>query len=346
MRRRLSILTLLAVLITGASGAFAQKIAAPFPDGAEMEAVAPRKVAFPTSNPYILNDVGDPDVPAEEAVATFYRAQPVGPAPDGAKRPAVLLLHGAGGVQSAREHRYGREFAAMGVHALVVDAFAARRDMASGFTNRLINITEAMLIADAYAGLDWLTARPDIDPARIAFIGFSYGGMASLYAAHELVTGRYRPNGETRFAAHVAFYAPCIARFEDARSNGAPVLMLWGTADNIVDGARCRENADALRAGGGTVETVEFEGAAHTWDGGYLAGWRAPRGLRNCDLTVTDSGAVRDSTYFIPLLDSITRKAILGLCADTEGYLIKADPAIRARSNAILASFLAPILTP
>jgi len=332
----------------------AQNLRAPFPDATETADIAAERIAFPTANPFTLGDVGNGDVPEEEAVAYFYRARATTAQNTGqdtgqdtaARHPAVVLLHGAGGVRGAREHRYGREFAAMGIHAVVVDAFGARRDLARSFTNRLIHITEAMLIHDAFAALDWLAARSDVDPERVAFIGFSYGGMASLYAAHEQVTDTYRDPDEPRFAAHVAYYAPCIARFEDTRANGAPLLMMWGTGDEIVDGDRCRENIEALRAGGGRVETAVFDGAAHNWDGGFAGGWRAPRGLRHCDLTVSESGQVRDTTYFIPLLDTITRKAILGLCADTEGYLIKANPAVRERSNAILAAFLAPILTP
>jgi dienelactone hydrolase len=73
------------------------------------------------------------------------------------------MLHGAGGVLGAREHTYGSQLAAMGAAALVIDTFAARRNRAAGFTERLLEITESMAIADAYAGLRWLAQRPEID---------------------------------------------------------------------------------------------------------------------------------------------------------------------------------------
>jgi hypothetical protein len=38
----------------------------------------------------------------------------------------------------------------MGIAVLVLDAFAPRRDMARGFVERVLNITESMLLADAY----------------------------------------------------------------------------------------------------------------------------------------------------------------------------------------------------
>ena len=98
--------------------------------------------------------------------------------------PAVILLHGASGVRGAREQTYGRQLAAMGIAALVIDAFAPRRDMGRGFVERILNITETMLIADAYAGLRYLAARPEIDGERVVMMGFSYGGMASVVSAY------------------------------------------------------------------------------------------------------------------------------------------------------------------
>ena len=118
--------------------------------------------------------------------------------------------------------------------------FGARADMARGFTERLIQITETMLIADVYAALRYLDGLPEVDGDRVALIGFSYGGMAATYAAHAQVAERFAPNG-ARFAGHVAFYAPCVAQFDDGRSTGAPVLFLIGDGDAIVDQARCAE---------------------------------------------------------------------------------------------------------
>src|SRR3546814_5509160 len=74
--------------------------------------------------------------------------------------------------------------AAQGVAALAVDVFAPRRERASGFINRLLEITEAMFLADAYAALDYLATRPEIDAGRVALVGFSYGGMVATYAAY------------------------------------------------------------------------------------------------------------------------------------------------------------------
>ena len=116
----------------------------------------------------------------------------------------------------------------MGVAGVVIDVFGARRDLGTGFVDRLLNVTEAAVLADAFAVLAWLDAMPEIDGKRVVLWGFSYGGMASLYAAQEQVAETFLPGG-TRFMAHIAYYAPCIARFEDTRATGAKTRCMTPT---------------------------------------------------------------------------------------------------------------------
>jgi dienelactone hydrolase len=255
--------------------------------------------------------------------------------------PAVVLLHGAGGVGRARELRYARQFAAQGVAAAVIDVFAPRGG--GGFVERLMKTTEAMALADAFATLEWLDGRADIDASRVALIGFSYGGMSAVYAAYAQVVETY---GATRpFAAHVAFYGPCIARFENPETTGAPVMMLWGGRDAIMDGAACRTLAEDLRRGGSRVTIETYEEAMHRWDGGSRR-WRAPAHIADCRFRVAEDGTVRDARTGLVMTGPALRATILAFCADRDGYLIGADEAIRTRSNAALARFLNPVLFP
>lgn len=295
------------------------------------------QVSFDSADPFTLRHVGT--APRREVSARLFlpedTEEPV---------PAVVLLHGAGGVMGARELTYARQFADMGVAALVLDAFGNRREMATGFIQRLMEITEAMLLADAYAGLAYLDERPEVDGERVALIGFSYGGMATIFAAYEQVAEIYSPEGQ-RFAGHAAFYGPCIASFRDNRSTGAPLLMLIGSEDEITDPARCAAVAEELRDGGAEVEMIVYEGAYHQWDGARPGPRRTGRNLAPCELTVTASGRVRDGRTFIPMADPLTRRLILGLCAGSEGYLMGRDEAVRARSNADLGRFLAEVFS-
>jgi len=331
---------LLGALLAGllpAAALAAPDLVLPWPEAGSGAAVAGQRVSFASHSPFSLADVGDPEAaPTTQAAATLFLPPAASAA---APVPAVVILHGASGVQSVRELTYGRQFAAQGVAALVVDVFAARRERATGFVNRLLEITEAMFLADAYAGLDYLAARPEIDGDRIALIGFSYGGMVTTYAAYEQVAARYAPGGP-RFAAHVAFYAPCIAEFEDSRATGAPLLMLYGGRDAIVDPERCARVARQLEDGGGAVEAVVYPEAVHQWDGRFASEREIGRNLAPCWFYVERDGTVRDKWLWLPMTTVFYRKVILGLCVAGEGYLIGRNDEIRARSNRDMGQFL------
>lgn len=320
-----------------ARSAEAALLQAPWPQVPSASRLDGEEVRLASADPFALTDVGS--APERTVVARLYL--PEGAAFD-AQVPAVVLLHGAGGVLPARELTYARQFAEMGVAALVLDAFGNRRDLATGFIERLLSITEAMLLADAFAGLRFLDGLPEVDGGRVALVGFSYGAMAATFAAYEQVAETYAPGGE-RFAGHAAFYGPCIARFRDNRATGAPLLMLIGSEDEITDPARCAEVAEELRDGGTEVELIRYEGAYHQWDGGRSGPRRSGRNLADCDLTVTRAGTVRDSFTRLPMGTPLMRRAILGLCAASEGYLIGSDDAVRARSNADLGRFLGSV---
>jgi dienelactone hydrolase len=317
----------------------ARAVVESWPDPDRLTGVTGESVSFPSFSPFTPADMADPEarVPTP-SVATYFK-----PRLASAKAPAVVLLHGSSGVQGARELTYARQFAAMGIGALVVDAFAARRERGTGFIDRLLNITESMMLADAYAGLGWLAARPEIDAQRVAVVGFSYGALVSILAAQEQVARLFSPDG-LRFAGHAAYYAPCIAAFDEPAATGRPVLILAGDKDEIVSPARCDSAAAALRAGGAEVEVIRYPDAYHQWDGAWPGPRRIGRTLDGCRLRVRADGTVHDRNTLLPMIDSFTRKIILGLCSDSSGYLIGRDDTVRARSNADLGRFLARVL--
>ena len=177
--------------------------------------------------------------------------------------------------------------------------------------------------------------------------GFSYGAMATMYALYAQVADKLGPplaNGERlRFAGHAAFYGPCIARFDDSRTTGAPLLMLIGGRDAITDQRRCAEIAADLRAGGSRVETHRLSRAVHQWDGAF-----APRLIgRNLRGLLAPGRARRHDPrhpYRPRDVGPFTRKIILGLCTLVAGpYPIGRDDRVRAQASADYGRFLAGI---
>lgn len=338
---RILVPLLLATFLATSAAAAVNDLTKPWPNGGALNGVG-QSVTFPSESPFGLSRGEDgAEPPAATAQGTLFL-------PPGASKetpvPAVIMLHGSAGVLSAREMNYGRQLAAMGIAALVVDSFAARRHLGVGFLDRLMNITEAMLIADAYAGLRYLKERGEVDPAKVVLAGFSYGGMATTYALYDQVARRFAPEGP-RFAGHVAFYGPCIVRFSNSKTTGAPLLMLYGTGDAIVDAGRCAEVQGDLEKGGSRVERIAYDGAYHQWDGGRGGPRKIGRNLAPCQFRVLESGVVLEARTYLPMTNPFSRKVMLGLCSDGEGYMIGADEEVRAKSNADFGRFLADVFS-
>lgn len=102
---------------------------------------------------------------------------------DGGRKAGIVNMHGAPG--SARQTAAGSmALARRGAVVVAIDAPFARR------TGDMVTFTEAdsadqvQLIVDLQRAVDLLLARPDVDPARIAFVGGSYGGaVGTMFAA-------------------------------------------------------------------------------------------------------------------------------------------------------------------
>ena len=339
MRREwLAAIVVLALSIAAGQGRADPGLTGEWPEPSSIAQVTQQAITFPSWSPFLLEDAVHEGVDPTTAYGTLFL--PPGQHPPRSV-PAVVMLHGSGGVLAARELTYGKQLAAMGVVALAVDAFGARRDRGTGFTQRLLNITETMLIADAYAALDYLATRPEMDPDRVVLIGFSYGAMATMYALNAQVAERLGPSGR-RFAGHVAFYGPCVTRFADRRTTGAPLLLLYGDGDQIIDRQRCDEAAADFRAGGSEVETIVYPGAVHQWDGSF-ARRLIGRNLAGCDYEVEEDGTVKDRNSGFVVSGPLMRKLTLALCVEDRPYPIGRDDEVRRKSNRDLGRFLARV---
>lgn len=123
------------------------------------------------------------DVPGGPVVGTLEL--PDGPGPF----PAALLLHGFAGdrdempIEGTDEgvlSRTARRLAEGGVASLRIDF---RGSGESGGAWR--DTTFSGQTADAVAAIDWLRAQPEADPAKVALLGWSQGGLVAAHAAME-----------------------------------------------------------------------------------------------------------------------------------------------------------------
>ncbi len=319
-----------------AAAAAAASLDVPWPDPDTVHDVTPRQITLSSSDPFTPADIGQARRRSVRAVLYL----PPGASPLH-RAPAVVLLHGSVGDTEERGYRYGLPLAELGVAVLVVETYASRADLATSFIGRALHITETMFDADAYAGLAALAARPDIDAAHVALLGFSYGGMATTYALYDAVADRLAPIGP-RFIAHIAYYTPCIARFADSRTTGAPLLMLYGGRDQLIHPDRCAEIAHDLRGGGSAVTIIDYPEAVHQWDG-ELAPRLIGRHLADCRFRVDRHGMVHDAGSGVAMNNWFTRGLVLALCTGDRPWPIGRDDAVTAQSNRDLLRFLTSV---
>ncbi|MBW2410223.1 MAG: dienelactone hydrolase family protein [Deltaproteobacteria bacterium] len=177
------------------------------------------------------------------------------------KVPAVIILHGVGGVDD-----FYFEMAdilnEMGIAAFVVDSFENRGILQGLEILKKLFHSYSVRIADAYAALKLLSTHPKIDKDRIAVMGFSHGARVALFVASENIRNFFSKE-ELQFAASIAYYPGCFPQFEDITFTKAPILMLLAERDNICPVSACLDYARRMQESGVDVKTVVYKGAHH-----------------------------------------------------------------------------------
>jgi dienelactone hydrolase len=179
------------------------------------------------------------------------------------RSPAVVLVHGSGGV-SPREDRWADELRRAGMGTFVLDSFTGR---SIGSTNQdQSQLNSLAMIGDAYRALELLATHPRIDPARIAVMGGSKGGGVALYSALNRFQRLHGPAGVS-FSHHIAFYPPCYFGYiGDLKVTDRPIRIFQGTADDLARIEPCRSYVERLRGAGADAQITAYDGAHHGFD--------------------------------------------------------------------------------
>jgi dienelactone hydrolase len=179
--------------------------------------------------------------------------------PDGAGPfPAVVGLHGCGGMHDTTKQRLVDALVARGYVILFVDSYATRGiDHACTSTAFTTFLTRR---PDAYGALVYLARQPFVDPHRVAAVGFSAGGRVTLSVAEPNSFELFVPPSTLRYRAAVAFNPPCKAA--GARP-GIPTLVLIGALDDWTPAADCSNRIASWGNDGPPVELVVYPGAHH-----------------------------------------------------------------------------------
>jgi len=201
----------------------------------------------------------------------------------GKRIPAVVALHGCGGmysiVKSRRDelsirHRTMAELlTGEGYAVLFPDSFRSRgREEICKEVNAQRTLTVARRRLDALGALAYLQERADIAADRIAALGWSHGGSTVLFSdnARAPVVQRFREGDAAPFfRAAIAFYPGCYesANAKEGYAPGAPLLLLIGGSDDWTSPRPCIALAERLKRAGLSVEIVVYPDTYHGFDG-------------------------------------------------------------------------------
>jgi len=175
-------------------------------------------------------------------------------APGDAKRPAALLLHGAGGFDRriADYNRYGSALANQGIDAYLVYYYNDADELGisrSGdvFTERYADW--AKLVDDL---ADHLIAQPQSN-GKVGLVGFSNGGILATGAS----------TLDPKINAAVIYYGTEPWPLKQRAKRFPPLLVLHGDADQVIPVLAGHQLAALAQDVGAKVDLVIYPGEGH-----------------------------------------------------------------------------------
>ena len=237
---------------------------------------------------------------------------------DSRRLPAVIALHGCGGMYSTAKSRrdalsirhqmMADMLVAEGYAVLFPDSFRSRGfEEICTIESKKRTINQKHRLQDAQGALAWLQRRDDILSERVAILGWSHGGstvLATLNAKQSAVAGwQNREPPTPYFRVGVAFYPGCNDSLQ--RRGGyilsAPIMFFIGGSDDWTAPGPCVDLAAKLSAAGEDATITVYPDTYHGFDGHSNQPRRhleVPNGVNpGMGVTVATNPAAREDAY-------------------------------------------------
>jgi dienelactone hydrolase len=267
------------------------------------------KIYFESSNPYSYNHIVDGTHNDEKA--TVYGVLKI-PETKGPKVGAIVFVHGSGGWRKKHE-RWLKLFNDMGMATFRLDGFKPRK--VSSTVGSQIDVTSAMLTADAYNALNLLSTHPRIDKERIGIMGCSKGGAVAMVSAWEPVR-KAMTKHDLKFALHIAMYPFCYG-FERIQMTGAPILTLIGEKDDWTPAEPCIDCTEALKGAGYDANIIVYPNTYHSFDSNtditYLYSALC---MNKCRAIIQSNGLAIEMVSGLPMDNPTQLKKVWETCAE------------------------------
>lgn len=184
------------------------------------------------------------------------------PAGDG-KFPALLMLHGHGGVLPARCYGPAMDsFTNWGYVTLLIDS-ESQTDQAG---TQLTEYTTTEQAHHTRAAAAFLALLPNVSAARIGLVGWSTGGLSAIKA---IASPELQERSDAPIRAAVGIYPICPTN--NARLH-APLLILIGGKDTVTPASSCQRLKDAVLTD--NLELVIYPNAGHGFDAPSFSTYR------------------------------------------------------------------------
>ncbi len=239
-------------------------------------ALAVRPVGATTiSTPAEGLTAGEVKIPVADGAMPAYRARPS----EGSRFPTVVVVQEIFGVH---EHIKDvcRRLAKLGYCAVAPELYARQGDVSKMTDFKEIlgkvvsKVPDKQVLADLDATFAWAAKSDKGDAKRQGLTGFCWGGrIVWLYAAHS-----------KNLRAGVAWYGRLTSPVSDntpkhpldvAASLKAPVLGLYGGADEGIPLDTVEQMRARLKQAGGRSEIVVYPDAPHAFHADYRPSYRA-----------------------------------------------------------------------
>ncbi len=218
-------------------------------------------------------EAGKVKIPVSDGTVPAYRAMPA----EGKNLPVILVVQEIFGVH---EHIKDicRRLAKLGYFAVATELYARQGDVSNlkdfqDILKIVSKVPDAQVMSDLDATVAWAKASGKADTSRLGITGYCWGGrIVWLYAEHN-----------PGLKAGVAWYGRLSSPADELHpkhpidvvaSISAPVLGLYGAADQGIPVASVNKMRDALQAAGKTAEIVVYPDTPHAFFADYRQSYR------------------------------------------------------------------------
>jgi len=218
-------------------------------------------------------EAGEVKIPVPDGEVPAYRALPAG----GKDLPVILVVQEIFGVH---EHIKDicRRLAKQGYFAVATELYARQGDVSNlknfqDIFKIVSKVPDAQVMSDLDATVAWAKSTGKANISRLGITGFCWGGrIVWLYAAHN-----------PSLKAGVAWYGRLVGEADPlhpkhpidvAASISAPILGLYGAADQGIPVATVDKMRDALKAAGKTAEIIVYPNTPHAFFADYRPSYR------------------------------------------------------------------------